>query len=180
MQLVMNQPGLASCQPADDLMVLVVCEDVTCGHAVCARLEAAGREARVAGRVIHAWWDFVALTSLALRQMAADEADRADLVFLIANDGAGLPAAVLDWINLWRGMNECRPQALVELLFSDTGQDGTSWRMLSQLEGLAGLGGLDLFSEGHAGELEAALASRVSAAVLRKQAAADRDACRRN
>ena len=148
MQLVMNEPGLAPCRPANDLMVLLACEDFNRGQEVCSRLERAGRGAITKGRLIHALWNFDALTITALRQVAADEAAQADLIILIAADGTSLPATVIDWMNLWLAVKECRSQVLVALLNPAVGRGGFSPRILAQLKGLAGLGRIDFFAEG--------------------------------
>ena len=168
MKLVMHEPGVEPCRPANDLMVLVACEDFNRGQEVCARLERAGNNAITKGRLIHALWNFEALAIPALRQVAAGEAAQADLILLIAADGASLPAAIIDWMNLWLAVKECRPQVLVALLDSAAGRDGFSRRILAQLKDVAGLGRIDFFAEGLDGELESVLAFGIRAVLRRK------------
>ena len=155
--------GGETSQPWNDLGVFVMCEGSDRGRQVCDLLDQVGSNA--------AWWSFEALASTPLRQMAASEAARADLIILAAQAGRTLPEPVIEWFSLWLAVQECSPQAIVALLDADPDQKKTSEGIFAQLKGVAELGELDFFAEGPDGELETALISGVGAVVRRKRAA---------
>jgi hypothetical protein len=157
-----NLPGGETSKLWNDLGVFVMCEGSDRGRQVCDLLNQFGNNA--------AWWSFEALASVRLRQVAASAAARADLIILAAQEGPGLPEAVMEWISHWLAIKECCPQALVALLDAELGGDRTSGRVLAQLKDVAELGGLDFFTEGTDGELETAVISGVGAVVRRKGA----------
>ena len=167
MKLVLSQSNLEPFVPAEDLKVIIACENSTNIEEACTLLKRLGCENELPGRLIYSWWNFECLSISVLRQLAAQEAAAADLVIIAAKDGPRLPREVADWMQLWLASAKKRTRALVAMIDSEPDQESFSTGIRSQLKKLAGLGHLNFFAKGNEAELAAAL-HRGSSATVRQ------------
>jgi hypothetical protein len=90
-------------------------------------------------------WKFETLATLPLRNIAASEAARADMVIIAAHGPGLLPVAVMHWIELWIAQRGTSPAALVALLDGADGDTCEALPLETYLEKCARRGRMDFF-----------------------------------
>src|SRR6266478_5088148 len=139
MNTALNLPSMRPFSPKDDLKVVVACEGPRNAYRAGAMLERVARNSEAEGRLICSWWHFEVLATASLRKLAADEAMKAGMIVIAADDGPALPEEVIDWIGLWVSTGEYHPRALVALLDPDTTKKRAARNIVSQLKKVAEL-----------------------------------------
>ena len=130
-----------------DIKVVILGDNSVTGHRACEVVKLIEQQFKEEdGRLIHQWWHFDFLAFDALRELAAIEAARADIVIIGASKGGELPGMVTVWMKRWLGLRKNRPGALVAVLDSDLKKSDASRGILSQLKDAARVGHLDFFA----------------------------------
>jgi len=94
-------------------------------------------------------WRFDLLGEPALLELAADEAAKADIVFVSAHGQHDLPAAIHLWFKQWLARKGSEPCALAVVLDPSTNDAPARNRMLEALGAVGGPAGVEVFV--HAG-----------------------------
>jgi hypothetical protein len=90
-------------------------------------------------------WKFDLLEIAKLREVAAVEAARADMVVISAHDPKALPTAVKRWMELWTKKRENNPGALVVLIDGVKKRGSRDYWAESYLQMCAIRAGMDIF-----------------------------------
>jgi hypothetical protein len=90
-------------------------------------------------------WNFQTLADPTLRNIAAAEAAKADMVVIAAHGPGRLPIAVMHWIELWLGQRGTSRAALVALLDGVNGDTREPLPIETYLKQRARRAGLDFF-----------------------------------
>jgi hypothetical protein len=135
----------------DSLSVLLVYEDLTTGLRARRAFEAAVQQPELEADFSVDLWRFDLLREPALLRMAANQASKADIVFLSAHGYGVLPAAVDLWLRQWLEQRGGEPSALVVLLDDVSGEDAAANQALRALRARAVAAGAEVFLQ--AGEL---------------------------
>ena len=159
MKLVLDQPWMLPFDPANDVRVLIACEDSTAAEQACALLDCVGRDCEPAGRLIYRWWNFEVLAISSLRELASYEAAAADLIIIAAHEARKLPPGIANWITRWLDLRKGRRGALVALLDSNLATQDAPRAVCMKLKASAARGHLDFFAvtddAGEAREIDA-------------------------
>ena len=91
-------------------------------------------------------WKFDVLAIPNLRQMAAQDAAKADIVIISCHGLTELPMEVKAWIELWVN-DESHPVALVALFDENTGSNAQTQAIRNYLEQIALRGGMEFFAQ---------------------------------
>jgi hypothetical protein len=161
MILELEQPCMEPFDPANDLRVLIACEDATAGRQACAMLERIGRGCGRDGRLIYQWWNFELLSITSLQELAGRQVAVADVIIVAARIRDDLPRQIANWFARWMTNRQGRHGAMVALLDSnlldsnlvDSDASPGVQGFFSRLRELAALGSMDFFAEtvGNAG-----------------------------
>ena len=150
MNLVLNNPNAAPCEPGKDLNVVVLCVNpmtVERAGEVLKLLEN-NFKADEEGRLVHEWWDYEVLGFSTLREMAAARTATADVIIVGIHEGDELPWMVAAWMKRWLELRNGRPGALVVVLDADLKKSTRSRGMLSQLKAVAASARMEFFATG--------------------------------
>jgi hypothetical protein len=90
-------------------------------------------------------WRFDLLGEPALLELAADEAAKADIVFVSAHGQHDLPAAIHLWFNRWLARKGSEPCALAVVLDPNTRNAPARNRMLEAMGTVGGPAGVEVF-----------------------------------
>ena len=146
MKLVLDQPWMKPYDPANDVRVLIACEDSTFAEPACALMECVGRDCGPEGRLIYRWWNFELLAINSLREVACHEAAAADLVIVAAHESDRLAPGITNWITRWLELRQGRSGALVALIASNPETPGAPHAVFSKLKASAARGHMDFYA----------------------------------
>jgi hypothetical protein len=125
------------------LRALVMYEDTVLGNRALAALNSIARRVETPGRLLCSLWRFFFLSDPSMLEMAAAEAQGADIIIIALPAESELPSEVNEWIRLWLSARNKRPKALVA--FADEEAAGASPRLFTRLREVARLGRMDFF-----------------------------------
>ncbi len=112
-----SMAGDSDLSNSPNLNVVLAYEDYAAGIDAVRTLSRLAQRPVLAGAFdAPAVWPFQTLAGPALRSIAAQEAAMADLIIVAAHCPGPLPIPVRQWIELWLGLREPSPAALVALL----------------------------------------------------------------
>lgn len=133
--------GEALANNAGKVKIMMVCEnhfagiDVVGALGELAECKGAGREMSIENV-----WSLAMLEEPRLREMAAVEAARADVILVWIRGRGGLPDGVRKWLNAWVGNERSSAQILVVLLNEPEGDGWKPYPIATYLEQCARLG----------------------------------------
>ena len=90
-------------------------------------------------------WRLDFFNSPDMREAAARQAERADVIVVVPKNRSGLPSAFRSWLEQRTGRREGRPGALVAVFDPATGPHLAASVAVRQLHAAAGLTGMDFF-----------------------------------
>ncbi len=141
-----DDEGKTTAGAATDLLnVLLVYEDLSTGLRARRAFEATVRQPELETDFNVDLWRFDLFQEPALRRLAANEAAKADIVFLSAHGHGDLAGAVDLWLRQWLERRGAEPCALVVLLDDRAGDDAAANQAMQELEAKAAARGAQVF-----------------------------------
>jgi hypothetical protein len=147
MKLELAQPCMEPFDPANDMRVLIACENSMAAGQACAMLEHIGRSSGLQGRLIYQWWNFDILSIASLQDLAAREAAEADMIIIAVQVVKKLPRDLTEWMAGWMENRQGRRGAMVALLDSSSEDKDAFQGFFLQLRELAAQGHMDFFAK---------------------------------
>jgi hypothetical protein len=133
----LNNGQVAVSEGVQGLDVMLVYEDFTTGLRARQAFEDVAHRLNLQADFHVNLWRFDILRDPPMLERAADEAARAQLVFLAAHGQSELPLAVKSWFNLWMARARGEPCALTVSLDTRARQSASANRMLASLRAAA-------------------------------------------
>lgn len=140
-----NESKAAAGEAIGGVDVLLVYEDFSTGLRARQVFEQVARQLELEADFNVDLWKFDLLREPALLEWAANEAVKADLVFLSAHGQGELPGTVNMWLRRWLERRGGEPCALVVLIDTLAGDTGAANQMLEALRATALAAGVDVF-----------------------------------
>ena len=137
---------LAYDHPMDHVLeIVIVYEDFAAGVRAKRILDRLGAALKPAIEINTGLWKFELLDDPQLREHAASEASKADMIVVSARGDSDLPTAVKNWVERWLAQKGGGLAALVALLDHPPQTDDSSWPAYAYLLQVAGEGKMDFF-----------------------------------
>jgi hypothetical protein len=127
------------------LNVLLIYEDLSTGLRARWAFEQTARQLEGEADFYVDLWKFDLLCEPALLQRAANDAAKADIVFLSAHGQGELPGTVNVWLKQWLERRGGEPCALAVLLDEGAGDNAAADQALQALQAMALAGGVQVF-----------------------------------
>jgi hypothetical protein len=164
MKLVLKSPIEAPYESGKDFSVVISFDDAVTAERAIDVLHLLGRNLKKEeGRLFHQWWNIGTLAFTSLRELAAAEAAKADMIIIGLRAGTELPEMLSAWMDRWISLRKDHPGALVVVLDSDQKTPDAAG-IISQLKRAASLGQMDFFATRAKGGKDAGVAKQASEA----------------